>query len=61
MLILASTKKKTGDEVPTAMETMGEHDDLLDLWQTTADNESQTVTERTETQATEPKQKNLIT
>ncbi len=46
--VLNRHEQKTEDQVPTAMETMGEHDDL----QTTADKETQTVTERTETQAT---------
>lgn len=42
----------THDEVSTAMETMDEHDVLLDLRQTTADAETQTVTEGIESQAT---------
>ena len=45
-------EQKTNDEVSTAMETMGEDVDSLDLRQTMVDQETQTVIEGIESQAT---------
>ena len=45
-------EQKTNDEVSTAMETMGEDVDSLDLRQTMVDQETQTVNEGIESQAT---------